>query len=526
MIVASAKNEEVSDKYKQYIFYNKCLKIFLISSKMAYKNNRTLTTLTEKLYLSTKTADVYFAIDNGRGAVERIPGHKYLLSAISDIFHEMFYGYLKKTGDVPIANVDVDTFKLFLKFAYFADVQLTTDSAMQLVPLGDAYNVINCFVACIDFLTYNVTSEKVCSVLKVALLYDQRQLEKACANQIAINTRQVFKTEDFLDCDKSILGYILRMDAVTCCEREIFDACLSWVRARSEHEDMTKDVIRKHLGDLFYQIRFTSMTVEEFARVTTEHGYVFTDDEVKDIVASSGCPKIFNGTARQPQWNDDNGVNVDLVLQNSPRSFYLIRNRTSTVFSSRKLLLLGTFSCCQIFFQENRHSYGHHSELPVTVKIAESNNLLLFDAAKTVLSEFKANLALNSTKQVTLPLPILIHPGRFYEISVRFPFVNKFGFISKETKDTVTVSSDVEIAFHFVQYDWRSDKNINFLTELMFNTVDNKAVAAAAPDAAVVKRKVMTILDIFLVTCILQMERKFQRNIWKHVQSLLSRFYR
>lgn len=61
----------------------------------------------EKLYRDRKTADVYFVVRSGDVACKRIPAHKILLAAASDVFGAMFYGPLKEGGDVRIDNITV-----------------------------------------------------------------------------------------------------------------------------------------------------------------------------------------------------------------------------------------------------------------------------------------------------------------------------------------------------------------------------------------------------------------------------------
>lgn len=272
---------------------------------MSNENTQTFANSTGRLYLNAKTADVFFLVDDGNGGTERIPGHKCLMAALSHVFETMFYGSgftLKQEDDIRILNTTADLFKTFLRFAYFSYVDLTIESAIQLMEIGDMYNVESCIEACVNFCKENVTSYDVCSVLNAALIHSHKELETICSYTIAMNASEVFKVQDFLECDQSVLEYILRMTSMCSTETEVFNACMSWVSAKSKQEVVTKDLITQYLGNLFYEIRFASMVPEEFADLCNLHSYAFTSEELMDIVRGynswSGYPLFFNGDAR------------------------------------------------------------------------------------------------------------------------------------------------------------------------------------------------------------------------------------
>lgn len=77
------------------------------------------------LYLKGDVAIVHFLLKNEAGEIERIPAHKVLLAARSDVFHRMFYGELKEKSDVTIVDASASAFKEFLQCFYMNKVQLT-----------------------------------------------------------------------------------------------------------------------------------------------------------------------------------------------------------------------------------------------------------------------------------------------------------------------------------------------------------------------------------------------------------------
>lgn len=100
------------------------------------------------LYLSEKAADVYLIFESG----ERIPAHKPLLVAASEVFDTMFFGSMPEKGDVKMVDVSADAFKEFLQFFYFNKVPLTIQNIGHVMYLGDKYDVAECMKLCETFL--------------------------------------------------------------------------------------------------------------------------------------------------------------------------------------------------------------------------------------------------------------------------------------------------------------------------------------------------------------------------------------
>lgn len=118
------------------------------------------------------------------------------------------------------------------------------------------------------------------------------------------------------------------------------------------------------------------------------------------------------------------------------------------VFSSTELLLLGGFECGEIGFFNGRNYGKTRSDLPVDVKITEGRT---FDYTKysedtKILMTMKAELN-TKNPSASLPQPILIKPGFFYEIFMqKFPdehFVN-----CRELAETIELDSNITIEFH------------------------------------------------------------------------------
>lgn len=253
-------------------------------------SNSTFNASGQKLYLDLKTADVFFVTTTDDGLIKRVPAHKALLAAASDVFNAMFYGPLKEDGDITVDDTIAAIFEEFLQFFYFGRVTLTMENVAGVMHLGHKYNVSQCFKICTKFISGHLTYRNVCIGLGPALRYDLGELQESCEKKISKFADVVLRSAGFLTCEKHVLKHILNLDKLACSEKLIFKSCMAWVKNVSKKNELTKEIVENYLGDAFYDIRFASMKVEEFAALIDEHGDLFTEDDCKEIIRMIGLP--------------------------------------------------------------------------------------------------------------------------------------------------------------------------------------------------------------------------------------------
>lgn len=288
----------------------------------------------------------------------------------------MFFGPLKEQGDVRIDGVNSAAFQEFLQFFYVQQVKFTTENVADVIDLGHKYNVSKCMDLCVDFLKDTLTDDNICNGLSLALFYNLNELKKFCEKRIITNTSGVLKSASFLECKRTILKEILNINLFSCPELEIFDACMSWVKAASKQDVLTKELIKTHLGDLFYAIRFASMKMKDVANLTGPYGFLFSFDEYKDIIQMIELPtyqaKIFNSKPRELPWNKDAIIVCDRSIPNRPNTFSRSMKRVeATAFSTNEPVLLGSLICTSLVDQREKKSPNSRSKQLVEVIIVE-----------------------------------------------------------------------------------------------------------------------------------------------------------
>lgn len=288
-----------------------------------------------------------------------------------------------------------------------------------------------------------------------AILYEDikhNDLKQICEKRIIVDSNAVFKSPNFLNCDRTVLAHILNMNLLSCSEVEVFEACMSWVKAKSCQDVLTKKIVDTYLGDLFRQIRFGSMTIEHFAALVHSYGLLFSTEEYKDIiemiVLPGSEPKIFNGNPRQIQWRSDDAIKCDRSVLNSPNNSFLLKNGEITTFSSNESILLGGFICAKVFHlwknQLINLKFGVSTE--ITIIEASSSGHNHPDLVSKDLFIMKTTLQSNSETVISLPRPLLIRPGFQYEIRLAQSAEN-IAFCCRKLTTEVQVESDITLQF-------------------------------------------------------------------------------
>ncbi|XP_055303218.1 BTB/POZ domain-containing protein 3-like [Sitodiplosis mosellana] len=258
-----------------------------------------------------ETGDVTFVVES-----ESIRAHRNILAAISPKYKAQFYGAHADKGEIHVNDVSAAAFNEFLQFFYLNRVDLNTKNIEGVLNLAKQ-SLVDAFVTeCIDFLMEVVNVDNLCWAYRLAISYDIKKLKDHCEPQISANTKKVFASEDFINCDHDLLIHILKLDTMDCKETEVFDACIAWAKSIVRQEDMDSgDMEHLHatLFDAITHIRFSSMTAEEFAEIHSKYKGFFTADESCEIFYMIGKLKgyksqRFNQTPRnqtkKPLHND------------------------------------------------------------------------------------------------------------------------------------------------------------------------------------------------------------------------------
>lgn len=271
-------------------------------NSIVYKNFLSLRDC-ETLYLNRRNCDVFFLFHANGRLYEKVPAHKSILAVISTQFDDLFYGATPVSGNITVCDTTAEVFKEFLQFFYLSTVQLTAKNFFSVMQLVAKYGIENCVLdACSELCEITITMDNICWGYELAILFEHIELQQFCKEFISENAPKIFQSNSFLHCESNVLRNIVELDALQCDELTVFDGCLAWAqnachRERIDDTNMTN--LRQQLGDIFFEIRFGCMKVEEFYKRYCRYNGLFSLAEFEDIISMIALKgehqsKIFN----------------------------------------------------------------------------------------------------------------------------------------------------------------------------------------------------------------------------------------
>lgn len=371
-----------------------------------------------KLFLQSNLADIHFEFTNHVETV-RIPAHKIILAAASPVFEAMFFGLMKESNDtIEIVDASANGFKEFLQLFYSLVVTITMDYMEEVVRLADKYDMTDRLNTCLATVEKNLATHNVVWVYQLASLLNNRPLQLACELKLKACTTEIFKSESFLHCDKSVIEHILKSEALNCTEFDLFKACVKWAKIKCAAKNSSGNDplnLRNQLGDLFQLIRFETMSNDDVAMIMSSKPgrSMFSHDELADIfcMKSEKISKA-NGynmprPARKMMWNEEAVLKFD-INRGGNRS--ILPEKKSTWFSVNVPLLLGQIWWTNVYLDQTKTL----SNNACAISIVEYSQRT-FPVADSGSVRCTATVELDDICLVPRH-PILVEPSKMYEI--------------------------------------------------------------------------------------------------------------
>lgn len=211
----------------------------------------------------------------------------------------MFYGSLPKKSDVPIVDASVAAFKEFLHHFYFPQIKLTSKHIVEGMNLCKKYELTVDSAACEDSLMNTLSFDDICWSYGVASHLDLEKLTKLCIDIIQDCFDEILGCQSFLECDKKLFTQILSIYSPFpnssnpnlsgtpnwCAVNKVF-ACMEWAKAECSRNNLENNSqnIRTQLGDLYHQIPFDRLKMDELHQFVVTYREFFSIDEFESLI--------------------------------------------------------------------------------------------------------------------------------------------------------------------------------------------------------------------------------------------------
>ena len=223
-------------------------------------------------------SDVKFSCE---GSDKKFFAHKYVLATSSAVFYAMFYGELAEKNSVHLKDTNEEGLQEFLRFLFTDECNLSTDNAVFVLYLAKKYIVPSLAQKCIEFLEANLRVENAVTVVQQAIQFDEKKLERKCWDLIDVETRGAIASDAFTDISQATLAELVNRESLNVKEVDLFKAVLKWSEAECSRKEIDANPKNKRvvIGNAIYQIRFASMTPQEFAQNASQSG-ILTPEEM------------------------------------------------------------------------------------------------------------------------------------------------------------------------------------------------------------------------------------------------------
>ncbi|XP_052231379.1 BTB/POZ domain-containing protein 6-like isoform X2 [Dreissena polymorpha] len=272
-----------------------------------------------QMFENEDLCDITLAAGNEQ---KQIKCHRFILASRSPVFYAMFCGTLAESKNVIcVPDIEPATLKNLLRYLYSGNIEIHAETVLCLLYAAKKYDMPKLESLCMSFLNEGIDTESVCTILDQAILFDDEGLKSKSLDLIMTKSESVLKSNAFVEMSKSGLQEILKLDAFSTSECELYVGCKRWAaqRCRDAGKQATGEQIRRELGDeLISLIRFPTMTMDEFNDVVSTEN-VLNTEELLSVYRSITQNKCVSKCINNPRFGFTRCLFVRCVRVDSPR---------------------------------------------------------------------------------------------------------------------------------------------------------------------------------------------------------------
>ncbi|KAL3682582.1 hypothetical protein R1sor_000604 [Riccia sorocarpa] len=122
--------------------------------------------------------------------------HRFIMAGKSTVFQRMFHCDMKEkeSGTVVVNDASSAVLRSMVKFCYTAEIEFTEDvSAEEMLKISHKYDIRHLKEVCEEELSKSLNGSNFCKRLKLAHMYDGKELDSAVAKFLQANFTDLYK---------------------------------------------------------------------------------------------------------------------------------------------------------------------------------------------------------------------------------------------------------------------------------------------------------------------------------------------
>jgi len=227
------------------------------------------------------------------GGEEPVTAHRLVLAACSPYFNSMFSHWARGVTDpVRVGGVHTQELKLLVDFMYKGELEVTADTAPNILAAADLLLMDKVKTAVCEFLQTLIAPGNCVYLARLADAYTCPELARSAQQFIQRNFEDVCRTDDFLELtDANAVEALICLDNIfVASEETIVETVFAW--CDWHHEERAQ-----YLSQLFQHVKLASLSREGLQRLAS-----------RSRIQAAGC----EGVRHQVQQAiDDNSEEID-----------------------------------------------------------------------------------------------------------------------------------------------------------------------------------------------------------------------
>ncbi|KAJ6245519.1 btb/poz domain-containing [Anaeramoeba flamelloides] len=225
-------------------------------------------------YINSKDlADVKFVV----GSKEEVfYAHKIVISMVSTFFKNIFYSKdwenkeVRGVTELTLPNIDAESFKVFLEFAYQRHIEVKEDQIFKLLNVSEKFKIEELKKYCIE--TYDKTLNKYncISYYEFGKKNGIKDWTEKAMHFIEKHSNLIFENESCLQkLSLETIKTVLGLEKLLAREIHIFKALVKWAEYQKEtkHKDDEKVTLQIILKDFLEYIRLDLMSFDDLQEI-------------------------------------------------------------------------------------------------------------------------------------------------------------------------------------------------------------------------------------------------------------------